>query len=63
MVECLAGGNIAIALRDNTLATGAMLAVLVPEFGDVSGAHFSRSVTARSVRSPGPPRWGRESPR
>ncbi len=41
----LAGGNIAIALLGNTLATGAMLVVLITIFGPVSGAHFNPAVT------------------
>ena len=45
MGERLAGGNIAIALLANTLATGAALAVLISIFGPVSGAHFNPAVT------------------
>ena len=41
MGESLAGGNVAIALLGNTLATGAILAVLINVFGPVSGAHLS----------------------
>jgi len=39
MGERLAGGNVAIALLGNTLATGAGLMVLITVFGPVSGAH------------------------
>lgn len=46
MAESLAGGNIAIALLGNTLATGAILFVLITIFGPVSGAHFNPAVTA-----------------
>lgn len=45
MGERLAGGNIAIALLGNTLATGAMLWVLIAMLGPVSGAHFNPAVT------------------
>lgn len=45
MGERLAGGNIAIALLANTLATGAALAALILTFGPVSGAHFNPAVT------------------
>ena len=41
----LAGGNVAIALLGNTIATGAMLVVLIHIFGPVSGAHFNPAVT------------------
>lgn len=45
MGERLAGGNIAIALLANTLATGAMLVVLILTFEPISGAHFNPAVT------------------
>lgn len=45
MGERLAGGNEAIALLANTLATGAGLAVLITIFADFSGAHFNPVVT------------------
>ena len=45
MGEALAGGNDAIALLGNTLATGAGLVVLITVFGPVSGAHFNPAVT------------------
>lgn len=45
MAERLAGGNIAIALLGNTIATGAILVVLITVFGPVSGAHFNPAVT------------------
>jgi len=45
MAEKLAGGNIAIALLGNTIATGAMLVVLILIFGPLSGAHFNPAVT------------------
>jgi glycerol uptake facilitator-like aquaporin len=45
MAEQLAGGNVAVALLSNTIATGAMLFVLIGMFGPVSGAHFNPAVT------------------
>ena len=45
MGERLAGGNDAIALLGNTLATGAGLVVLITIFGPISGAHFNPAVT------------------
>lgn len=45
MGERLAGGNVAIALLGNTLATGAGLVVLITLFGPISGAHFNPAVT------------------
>lgn len=45
MAERLAGGNVALALLGNTLATGAMLVVLVLAFAPISGAHFNPAVS------------------
>lgn len=45
MAERLAGGNIAVALLANTLATGAMLFVLITMLGPVSGAHMNPAVS------------------
>lgn len=45
MGERLAGGNVAIALLANTIATGAVLAALILTFGTISGAHFNPAVT------------------
>lgn len=45
MAERLAGGNVAIALLGNTIATGAALVVLISIFGPLSGAHFNPAVT------------------
>jgi glycerol uptake facilitator-like aquaporin len=45
MAAKLAGGNGAIALLCNTLATGAILVVLIAVFGPVSGAHFNPAVS------------------
>ena len=46
MAERLAGGNLAIALLANTLATVGGLYVLIEVFGPVSGAHFNPAVSA-----------------
>ncbi len=45
MGEKLAGGNVAIALLANTIATGAGLAALIATFEPISGAHFNPAVT------------------
>lgn len=45
MGERLAGGNVAIALLGNTIATGAGLIVLITILGPLSGAHFNPAVT------------------
>ena len=45
MGERLAGGNVAIALLANTLATGAALVTLILTFGPISGAHLNPAVT------------------
>lgn len=45
MGERLAGGNVAIALLANTIATGAALVTLILTFGPVSGGHFNPAVT------------------
>ena len=45
MAERLSSGNVAVALLGNTLATGAMLFVVITIFGPVSGAHFNPAVT------------------
>jgi len=45
MGDRLAGGNVALALLGNTLATGAGLIVLIHMFGPISGAHFNPVVT------------------
>ena len=49
MGERLAGGNAAIALLANTLATGAALVALILTFGPVSGAHLNPAVTLASA--------------
>ncbi|WP_284123725.1 aquaporin [Parerythrobacter aestuarii] len=45
MAEQLAGGNVALALLANTIATGAILYVLIAMLGPISGAHFNPAVT------------------
>src|SRR5690348_16729559 len=45
MAERLAGGNVAVALLANAIATGAALVVLITVLGPLSGAHFNPSVT------------------
>jgi len=45
MAAKLAGGNEAIALLCNTLATGAVLVVIITIFVSISGAHFNPAVT------------------
>jgi glycerol uptake facilitator-like aquaporin len=49
MGERLAGGNIALALLGNTLATGAGLVVLISVFGPISGAHMNPAVTLAAL--------------
>ncbi|MGO8994754.1 MAG: MIP/aquaporin family protein [Polyangiaceae bacterium] len=60
MGERLAGGNVAIALLANTMATGAGLVALIFTFGPVSGAHFNPAVTIADASQGGLP-W-REVP-
>ena len=45
MAENLAGGNIAVALLGNTIATGAILFVIIKMFSNISGAHFNPAVS------------------
>jgi len=60
MGERLAGGNVAIALLANTIATGAALVALILTFGPISGAHFNPAVTLADATQGGLP-W-REVP-
>lgn len=53
MGERLAGGNVAIALLANTIATGAALVCLILAFGPISGAHFNPAVTVVDVMEHG----------
>ena len=54
--ERLAGGNVAIALLANTIATRAGLTALILTFGSISGAHFNPAVTLADA-SQGGLRW------
>lgn len=49
MAERLAGGNVAVALLANTLATVGGLFILIEVFGPISGAHFNPAVSAVMV--------------
>jgi glycerol uptake facilitator-like aquaporin len=60
MGETLAGGNVALALLANTVATGAALVALIITFGPISGAHFNPVVTLADASQGGLP-W-REVP-
>jgi len=53
MGDRLAGGNGAIALLANTLATGAALVALILTFGPVSGAHFNPAVSVADATQGG----------
>lgn len=55
MGERLCGGNVAIALLANTIATGAGLVALILTFGPVSGAHFNPAVTLADASQGGLP--------
>jgi glycerol uptake facilitator-like aquaporin len=55
MGERLAGGNVAIALLANTIATGAGLVALILTFGPISGAHFNPAVTLCDASQGGMP--------
>ena len=56
MGERLAGGNVAIALLANAIATGAALVALISTFASVSGAHFNPAVSIADA-SQGGLRW------
>src|ERR1700741_2995819 len=53
MGERLSGGNVAMALLANTLATGAALVALILAFGPISGAHLNPAVTLGDALSGG----------
>jgi len=55
MGDRLAGGNVAIALLANTIATGAALVALIITFGSISGAHFNPAVTLADAMERGLP--------
>jgi glycerol uptake facilitator-like aquaporin len=56
MGERVAGGNVAIALLANSVATGAALIALILTFGPISGAHFNPAVSLADA-SQGGLRW------
>jgi glycerol uptake facilitator-like aquaporin len=60
MGERLAGGNVAIALLANSVATGAALMVLILTFGPLSGAHFNPAVSIADA-SQGGLSWAKAS--
>jgi len=60
MGDRLAGGNVAIALLANSVATGATLVALILTFGPISGAHFNPAVSLADA-SQGGLRWSQAS--
>lgn len=61
MADKLSGGNVAIALLGNTVATGAILVVLILALGPISGAHFNPAVSLVMART-GELRWSAVAP-
>jgi glycerol uptake facilitator-like aquaporin len=61
MGERLAGGNVALALLANAIATGAALVALIMTFGPISGAHFNPAVTLATALA-GETRWRAVAP-
>jgi glycerol uptake facilitator-like aquaporin len=55
MAERLAGGNVALALLANALATGGVLVAIILAFGPISGAHFNPAVTLADAAKGGLP--------
>jgi glycerol uptake facilitator-like aquaporin len=55
MAERLSGGNVALALLANTIATGGGLVALILTFGGISGAHFNPAVTVADASQGGLP--------
>jgi glycerol uptake facilitator-like aquaporin len=53
MGERLAGGNVAIALLANSIATGAVLVALILTLGPISGAHFNPAVSVADATQGG----------
>jgi glycerol uptake facilitator-like aquaporin len=51
MASSLSGGNVAVALLANSIATGAMLVVLITLFEPISGAHFNPAVSLVAMLS------------
>jgi glycerol uptake facilitator-like aquaporin len=58
MGERLSGGNMALALLANSIATGAVLLTLIFTFGPISGAHFNPAVSLAAAFEGGFP-WRR----
>jgi len=56
MAERLAGGNAALALLANSIATGGALVALIVTFGPISGAHFNPAVTL-ALAARGATKW------
>jgi glycerol uptake facilitator-like aquaporin len=56
MGERLSGGNVALALLANAIATGATLVAIILTFGPISGAHLNPAVTLADA-SQGGLRW------
>jgi glycerol uptake facilitator-like aquaporin len=61
MGERLAGGNVAIVLLANSIATGAALVALILTFAPISGAHFNPAVTLADASRGGLP-WAEVVP-
>jgi glycerol uptake facilitator-like aquaporin len=61
MAERLAGGNVAVALLGNTIATAGALVALILTFGPISGAHFNPAVTLGAALERGIA-WGDVAP-
>ena len=57
MAERLAGGNVAVALLANSLATGAILFVMIATLGPISGAHLNPAVSG-AMAGRGTMSWG-----
>jgi glycerol uptake facilitator-like aquaporin len=55
MGEQLSGGNLAVALLANSIATGAALAAIITTFGPISGAHLNPVVTVSDASQRGLP--------
>ena len=53
MGDRLAGGNVAVALMANSVATGAALVALILTFGSISGAHFNPAVSVADASQGG----------